>query len=178
VKNLISKQLLYILLLSFVLLIFVLIFSFALLIPQGKEYRIQRLDMKQHYADLYKYRTWSDETSMELKELKSKNQRVINAFDKLFTPERFITQNQNYFETLKLSEIKDMNSSSEFTMYEVTATSKINSPTQFYNFLETINKSDWMIGVTFPIVFQRDKTSIHSSFKMRVYSSDKLRAQK
>jgi hypothetical protein len=59
-----------------------------------------------------------------------------------------------------------------FTIYEVNTTSKINSPKVFYNFLDSINKSDWIIGVNFPINFKREADMIRSSFTMRVYTAE------
>jgi hypothetical protein len=62
-------------------------------------------------------------------------------------------------------------SNGSFKVYEVNATTKITSPQTFYQFLEKINKSDWIIGVDFPIHFERDGDKIKSSFTMKVHSS-------
>ena len=63
-----------------------------------------------------------------------------------------------------------LKSGDDFITYEVNTTSKINSPKSFYDFLEALNKSDWIVGVEFPITFIREDKLIKSSFKMNVYS--------
>ena len=48
----ISRQNLYLLVLSVILLIFVLFFSFLVLIPKGKEYRQKRTEIKKELTKL------------------------------------------------------------------------------------------------------------------------------
>ena len=58
-----------------------------------------------------------------------------------------------------------------FNVYEVNTTSQINSPKSFYDFLDAVNKSDWIIAINFPIVFKREDDKIRSSFTMKVYKN-------
>lgn len=166
----ISRQSLYLLLISFVLLVAVLLFSFLVLIPKGKEYRIMRLEEKKHALSLMQYRQWHDETYEKLKNLQAKNKRIITAFDNTFNAERFVKANRHHFESLQLTKVQRTADEEPFSVYEVNASSKIDSPQTFYSFLEGINKSDWIVGVNFPINFERDDTLIRSSFRMKVYS--------
>ena len=168
-KMRISRQSLYLLSLSLVLLIVSLIFAFALLIPAGKEYRIKRMERDKQAQVQQQYQAWYDETYRLLKELQSKNKRVITAFDNRFDADRFVKTNRHYFQSLQLSELEKGSSEAPFALYEVNATSRIGSPENFYDFLEGINKSDWVIGVNFPVHFKRDQDLILSSFTMRVY---------
>lgn len=167
--NHISRQTLYLLLLSFVLLIVVLVFSFTLLIPEGKDYRTMRLEKKKHAQVLAQYQQWHDETFVRLKELQSDNKRIITAFEANFDAKRFVKNNATYFESLQLSKLEHQQSDGKFALYEVNATSKIDSPQSFYNFLESINKSDWIVAVNFPIHFVRESNLIRSSFTMKVH---------
>lgn len=166
----ISRQSLYILLVSFVLLVAVLLFSFLVLIPKGKEYRIMRLEEKKHAQVLMQYQQWHDETYENLKNLQAGNKRIITAFDNSFNAERFIKMNGHHFESLQLTKLERTQDEEPFAVYEVNASSKIDSPQSFYAFLEEINKSDWIVGVNFPINFEREDTLILSSFRMKVYS--------
>lgn len=63
-----------------------------------------------------------------------------------------------------------MSQEDEFISYEVNTSSQISSPKSFYNFLESVNKSDWIISIEFPINFKRDAEMIKSNFTMKVYS--------
>ncbi|OIP52844.1 MAG: hypothetical protein AUK54_10275 [Helicobacteraceae bacterium CG2_30_36_10] len=167
----ISRQNLYLLALSTFLLIFVLLFSFLLLIPKGKEYREQRTELNKGNVELRKYQDFNEETLEILKKLQSDNGHVITAFDNTFNAARFEKEHKNYFNTLTLSKLeKSEDEEDEFSVYEVQTTSQINSPKSFYDFLDAVNKSSWIIGINFPINFKREEQMIRSSFTMKVYS--------
>jgi hypothetical protein len=171
----ISRQHIYLLALAVFLLIFVLVFSFLVLIPKGKEYRKDRIELKKEMKELRKYEDFHMQTQEKLKELEGKNRHIIDAFGSIFNPDRFEKLYREYFTSLQLSEIKATGSEDGFIVYEVNASSKISSPKSFYNFLDALNKSDWIIGVNFPINFKRDGELIHSSFTMKVYCDNKER---
>lgn len=166
----ISRQSIYLLALSLVLLTFVLIFSFLVLIPQGKSYREQKIALKKENVQLNKYQNYHDETLEILKDLQSKNRHIITAFDTVFNPQRFEKQHLSYFNSLKIAKQTKSGEEDEFTIYEVNTTSAINSPKSFYEFLDAVNKSDWIVGINFPINFKRESEVIHSSFTMKVYT--------
>lgn len=165
----ISRQNIYILATSVVLLIFVLLFSFLVLIPKGKEYRALRLDLKKEMYELRRYENFHADVSQKLSKLKESNRAAIIAFDTPFSPQKFKKQNKVYFNSLSISKISKEKEEDGFAVYEVNTTSKISSPKTFYDFLEGINKGDWIMGVNFPITFTRENDYIHSTFSMRVY---------
>jgi len=171
VKINISRHQIYILLLSIFLFLFVLIFSFGLLIPEGKEYRLKRVELKKAQQEYNKYKNFYDETLDTFKNLQSKNRNIITAFQRPFSPERFEKQYKNNFSSLKISKINRVADEEGFSVYEVNTTSHIASPTNFYDFLDALNKGDWIIGVNFPIKFLRDGEMIKSSFTMKVYAN-------
>lgn len=168
-----SRQNIYLLALSTFLLIFVLIFSFAILIPKGKEYRVKRAELKKMDLEVKQLNNFSYETMENLQKLQSDNRRIITAFDTKFNAQRFEKKYKSYFSSLKLSKKTRVDSDEKFTVYEVNTTSQISSPKSFYNFLDAINKSDWIIGVNFPINFKRDGEIISSSFTMKAYKNKK-----
>ncbi|MFT5659932.1 MAG: hypothetical protein ACI9TV_000565 [Sulfurimonas sp.] len=165
----ISRQNLYLLSLSVFLLLFVLVFAFALLIPEGKEYRNKRADLKKENKELKKYQNFRDDVLDQLTDLKSENRNVIAAFDRSFDALRFEKMHRNYFNSLKVEEKIQLENDNTFSVYEVNTTSQINSPKSFYDFLDAVNKSDWIISINFPIHFKREAEMIRSSFTMKVY---------
>jgi len=169
VKINISRQHIYLLSILTFLLVFVLLFSFALLIPKGKEYRKNRVELKKESKELRKYQNFHNEVQEKLKELQSENRNIITAFDATFDPYRFQKQHRDYFSALTLSALSNVGDEDEFIAYEVNTTSEINSPKSFYEFLDAVNKSDWIISVEFPINFKRDGEMIKSSFTMKVF---------
>lgn len=166
-----NRQTLYIVILSFILLIAVILFSFFLLIPKGKEYRSLRLESKKEFQQLDMAQREHDQTQERLKELQERNAHTIKAFNTSFNPDRFEKIYKKEFTDLYLTEVTTFETNGSFTVYEVNATSKITSPESFYNFIESVNKSKWIIGVNFPIHFERDGDKIRSSFTMRVHNA-------
>ena len=165
----ISRQSIYLFSIAFILLLMVLLFSFLVLIPAGKEYRVDRMEKKKYEMALRQHQLWHGETYKKLKGLQATNKRAIMAYESIFDPERFVKMNRSYFEDLRLSRLALKPNENSFSLYEVNATSKIDSPQSFYAFLEGMNKGDWIIGVNFPIHFERQDKLILSSFTMKVY---------
>lgn len=165
-----NRQTLYVVILSLLLLIGVVAFSFLFLIPKGKEYRSLRLDSKKEFQQLELAQNRYDNTHNRLQDLQKQNQHTIGAFDTPFNPDRFERLYKKEFTDLYLTEITTFDNNGTFRIYEVNATSKITSPQSFYNFLENINQSEWVIGVNFPIHFVRDGDKIRSSFTMKVHN--------
>ena len=169
----ISRHYLYVLLLSMFLFIFVLVFSFSILIPKGKDYRGARLELKKENSELQKYQNFHDNMQKKLKDLQSEHRHIISAFRTTFYPKRFEKQHKALFSSLHISKVSRTKDDAGFATYEVNTTSQISSPANFYNFLDALNKSDWIIGVNFPIDFKRDGEMIKSSFTMKVYANNK-----
>lgn len=168
-----SRQNLYLLAISLFLLIFVLIFSFGVMIPKGKSYRIKKTELKKENLELKQLSDFSIEKEVILQKLQSDNSHVIKAFDTNFSADKFVNQHRGVFNSLSVSKSSKLENEDGFSVYEVNTTSKINSPKSFYNFLDAINTSSWIIGINFPINFKRDGEMISSSFTMRVYSNNK-----
>lgn len=175
----ISRQNIYLLFLSVCLLIFVLFFAFAMLIPEGKEYRNKRINIKKETKELRKYENFRNDLLQHLQEMQSDNRNIIAAFDRDFDARRFEKLNKEYFKTLEVKENTELKNEETFTVYEVNTSSQINSPKSFYDFLDAVNKSEWIIGVNFPIHFKREGEMIRSSFTMKVYGISKdIKAKK
>jgi len=172
-KNSISRPHIYLLILALFLLLFVFVFSFNFLIPKGKEYRQLRGELKVEKKKLRQYQDFNNAKLAILEDLQSKNRAIINSFNNGFNAEKFETKYKKYFSHLALSPQVKLADEEEFTIYEVNTTSQINSPKSFYNFLDAINKSDWIISIDFPIKFKRKEQGISSSFTMKVYKIDK-----
>ena len=147
-------------------------FSLSFLIPMGKDYRKNRIILKKERLDLKRYEDFYNETSKIYDNLKAKNRNIIQAFKMDFDEQAFLKENKKYFISLNISKDDNLTQHKWYKVHKVNATSKIKSPTNFYKFLDAVNKSSWIIEVTFPIDFKREGELIHSSFKMKVYKKD------
>lgn len=170
-KTSMSRQHIYLLVISLLLLIFVVVFSFVALIPQGKEYRVQKANLNKEMKELRLYQNFHDETYELLKELRGENRHIITAFETAFDVERFERQHKPHFTNLHIVKLSKIPTIEGFSVYEVNTTSKISSPSSFYEFLDAVNKSDWIIDINFPIEFKREGEYINSSFTMKVYAN-------
>lgn len=168
-----SRQNIYLLATSLFLLIFIVAFSFLVLIPKGKLYRINKGETHKISLEQKQLQEHYDLVSAELNKLTQENTHIINAYANEFTTKAFYEQNQKYFNSLNISEVKESGIEEGFSVYEVNTISNINSPQNFYEFLDAINKSDWIISVNFPIEFKREDNNIKSSFTMKVYNNAK-----
>ncbi len=169
-----NHQTLYLILFSLLLLSGVVVFSLFFLIPKGKEYRTMRLESKkeEQLIALAKERLVEEES--KLAKLSKEHAATIKAFDTPFNPKKFTQEYRHAFHDLYLSELETGEHNSSFKVYEVNATTKITSPQTFYEFLEKINKSPWIISVNFPIHFEREGEWIKSSFTMLVHNEKEL----
>ncbi len=147
----------------------IVVFSFVLLIPKGKEYRILRLENKKEALAINLSQEEKISLQAKLQEIEKKNNKTIEAFKRPFNAYKFVKKYEKEFQDLFVSEmiLEDQNGS--FKVYEVNATTKIDSPEVFYHFLDNVSHSDWIIGVNFPIHFERSGEMIKSSFTMKVH---------
>ena len=166
-----NHRTLYLVLISLILLVGIIIFSVLFLIPKGKEYRTLRLESKKENQLITQAQERYDDVNEKYTKLKGENTHIIQAFKTPFDSVRFTKNNHQDFQDLYLTEIEMAEHNGSFKVYEVNATTKITSPQTFYQFLEKINKSEWVIGVDFPINFERDGDKIKSSFTMKVHSN-------
>jgi hypothetical protein len=167
--KLISRQHLYLLVISLVLSVFVLLFSFGVLIPAGKKYRQQREIVQKDSYELAQYQILKDQTSDQAVKLAKKQAAILRSLHNHFDTKDFIEKNSQYFDDLKLTKVLHGPKEKLFDTYEINATSNIRTPKTFYKFLNNIDKEGWIIKVEFPVRFRREGELIHLLFTMQVY---------
>jgi len=151
------------------LIIFAIWFATVKLIPMGKDYRKNKIILKKEQVDLQRYEDFHKQTLQTFNETKQKNRHIIQAFENKFQSKKFIAIYSKYFIDLKLSKAQQSQKNQWYEVYDVNTTSKIKSPKNFYDFLDALNKGEWIVSVDFPIHFQREGELLHSSFSMKVY---------
>lgn len=167
-----GRNLINILLLSLGFMIIFFAFVAIFLIPTGKQYKKDHKIYMEAIYERNKAQGYHDETMMNLKDLQQKNRSIIVAYSNMFDPDAFAKQYRRYFKQLKLTSVDAKERDEIFDIYEVKATSDIHSPTDFYDFLEAVNKSENVISIEFPIRFVAEKSVIHASFRLKVFNAD------
>jgi len=159
--------------LLFYLLIFIVVsISMVLfvIVPNVKEYRAS----KNGYEKVLTYNSEVNKILQKreivLRELKSKNVHISNSFEHKFSSESFIKYTNKFFTQVALIEINKKAHNKEFIEYELMVSSKLKSPTNFYVFLEGLNRYENIIQADFPIQMEANKNTIDSTFTLKVYN--------
>ena len=164
-----SRQMVYMLSASLVLLLFVLLFSFLFLIPAGKDYRKNKIEYRKTSLELNEIQNFYEERLGKYKDLQSQNSHIVNAFDSTFDSKRFSIQNKSFFTSLEVGSISKSVVDDFLDVYEVNASSSVSSPTNFYDFVEALNKGETIVKLNFPVSMKRVGEGIQTDFNMKIY---------
>jgi len=173
-----SRQMVYMLSASLILLLFVLLFSFLLLIPAGKDYRKNKIEYRKTSLELNEVQNFYETRLSTYKELQSQNIHIINAFDNTFDSKRFLAQSKSFFSSLSVSDATKTAVDGFLDVYEVNSTSLISSPTNFYEFVESLNRAESIVELNFPISMKIVDGGIQTDFCMKVYRIRELNKSK
>ena len=158
-------------LLLFLMAFIVIIFSivFLMIIPNIKEHRVLQTEHKRVLVHKTRVENLYLEKEAELSRLKIENDAVIKAFKHAFTQEEFIAYAGTFFTDVRLTQVAKSDYKKEFVEYELNVTSTLKTPTNFYSFLEGLNRYSSIVQVDFPIHLESGKDAITSTFKLKVY---------
>lgn len=154
------------------LMIFIVVtfaFVFLLIIPNVKEHRVLQAEYKRVLVHKTRVENLFLERETELSKLKAENVHIIGAFQHPFTQEEFTRYAGKFFNHVSLTEVTKSEYKKEFVEYELNVTSMLKTPTNFYNFLEGLNRYSSIVQADFPIYLESSKESISSTFKIKVY---------
>jgi len=160
------------------LMVFIIItftFVFLLIIPNVKEHRILQAEYKRVLVHKTRVENLFLEREAELSKLKAENVHIIGAFKHPFTQEEFMRYAGKFFTQVSLMEVTKSDYKKEFVEYELNVTSTLKTPSNFYNFLEGLNRYSSIVQADFPIHLESTKESISSTFKIKVYDLNATR---
>ncbi|ANE32993.1 hypothetical protein [Campylobacter hyointestinalis] len=164
----ILKLLFYALL--FIVVCIVMVFAF--LVPSIKDYKNAKINNNDKAVNLYKIEQVYNGEYLNLKNLKQKNEKPLDAISSRFNEIKFVAQTGRFFSNVKLFGLPKENKDEKFLRYELNVTGSIKSPQNFYNFLNFVNEYENIIKVDFPISMQSDGNRIDTSFKIKVYMGE------
>ena len=160
------------------LMVFIIVtfaFIFLLIIPNVKDHRVLQAEYKRVLVHKTRVENLYLERETELSKLKTENAHVISAFKHPFIQAEFIRYTGKFFSQVSLTEITKSEYKKEFVEYELNVTSMLKTPTNFYNFLEGLNRYSSIVQADFPIHLESTKESISSTFKIKVYDLNATR---
>jgi len=154
------------------LLVFIVIALFMILfviVPNIKEYRASKAIYKK--ASIHKMRVENilKDREAELSDLSSENRRAITSFMHKFSTDNFIEYASKFFSKVSLTQVDKKAYKKEFVEYRLKVSSSLKTPTNFYLFLEGLNRYENIVQADFPIFMESNATNIISSFTIKVY---------
>jgi hypothetical protein len=167
----IVKLLLYLMIFIVVSLSMVLL----LIIPNIKEYRASKAIYKKALVHKMRVQSVLNDREEEYAKLKDDNIRHITAFMHKFSGENFIKYTNQFFTEASLKEIDKKGYKKEFTEYSLNVSSSLQSPTNFYTFLEGLNRYENIVQADFPIHMESNASKISSSFTIKVFELNTTR---
>jgi hypothetical protein len=141
----------------------------GLIVPDIREYKRVKSALGSELATTNRIYEVLVERENELATLRSDNRKILEAFAKPFDEKRFVEHSSHYFEAVELEKQGENEFEKDFTLYELTVTSQLDTPTQFYDFLESLNRYEAVVRTDFPIQMWTEDGKIHAIFNIKVY---------
>jgi cell division protein FtsI/penicillin-binding protein 2 len=170
------KEIRLIRLLMWVLFYLVLLFAliFAVVVPAVKAYKSANKEYAEQKARYLAAKNDHDTIFDRLKTLRSKNRKALQAFTNHWDEKRFVETAKKYFNAVEMVPVDVNESDVHYRIYEINAKAKMESPQNFYKFLEALPGIPYVIQADFPIAFRSNgRDEIEGIFRIRVYEERK-----
>ncbi|WP_353661850.1 hypothetical protein [Hydrogenimonas sp. SS33] len=154
--------------LFYLVVLFILIF--AVVVPAVKAYKQTNAEHAEIKARYMAAKNEHDTILDRLKVLQSKNRKVVEAFENRWDEKAFLAAAKRYFLKVDLKPVDINSSDPHFKVYELNAMAKMDSPQNFYRFLDALPSIPFVIQADFPIAFRaHGGEEIEGVFRIRVY---------
>jgi hypothetical protein len=162
--------------LFYLVVLFVLIF--AVVIPVVRKYKEVNREYAEQKARYLAAKNDHDTIFDRLKTLQSKERKAIVAFANRWDEKRFVETAKKYFNAVEMVPVDVNESDAHYKIYEINAKAKMESPQNFYKFLEALPGIPYVIQADFPIAFRSNgRDEIEGIFRIRVYEERKPSAE-
>ena len=154
------------------LLVFIVMTLFMILffiVPNVKEYRASNAVYKKAFVHKTRVENILGDRNVEFSDLNIENRRSITSFMHKFSTNNFIKYAGKFFTQVSLVEVNKKAHKKEFVEYELNVSSSLKSPTNFYIFLEGLNRYENIVQADFPILMESNASKISSAFTIKVY---------
>ena len=162
----VTKLLIYVLL--FIVACLVMIFGF--LVPNIKEYKQVKYESRMQIAASAQTQRIYDAKSKALNETKQNDKAVLDALESKFDADKFAQFASKYFTNVNLSEPKEAAKNGEISVYELTVTGSMKTPTKFYEFMNALQSYENIVKIDLPIKMRKEAEKIDATFGVKIYS--------
>jgi hypothetical protein len=143
-------------------------FFFFYVTESIKDYKMEKLDQFEAVESFKNINANFNTVKKDLNELNAKNRNILLALKNGFSQPDLNKELAPYFKNIKIIN-KLISKENRYTKHEYHIKAIVNNPSNFYNFVDAINKSENIIKVEHPITFNSSKSGIETSFKVVVY---------
>ena len=153
----------------FMMLSMVVVFGFFFFTPKIKSYRALNIELELERKNLERIEQDAQKNSAELKHLKERAGVLNSALKQHFEPDTFKAFVAKHFKKFSVKSIE----SEHLDTYQtdtVEIVAYINSPTEYYRFIETLNSFDWVVEVGSIQEFLSVDAGIETHFILKVYT--------
>ncbi len=171
------KEVRLIRMLIWILLYLVILFFliFIVVIPAVKEYREVNKSFIKSKAEYMAAQQEHDDILDRLKLLQTKHRKVIAAFENRWDKRFFVQSSKKFFQKVELKELDVNLSDPHFKIYELNAMTKMESPQNFYRFLDALPALPFVIQADFPIAFRAHGKEIDGVFRIKVFEEKRAK---
>jgi len=153
--------------LFFTLFVFIFLFLLGVFVtPSIKKFKINKKEYYITQHQLNKSENLLAQKTAQYQKLFKENKRIIFALKREFNKENFTMFARKY---MKIKSIKDKNISvyeNNFIKKTYIVTAKLNTPVDFYNFVDASKNYKNIIKIYFPIVFKAKNGEINLLYKL------------
>ncbi|RUM45862.1 MAG: hypothetical protein DSY46_01740 [Hydrogenimonas sp.] len=150
-------------------LVVVFLLIYFMVIPMVSSYK----EVHKNYTDTVAYNFASrkeyEVLSTHLKDLKAKYPKVAD-FDHVWDEKQFLATAKKYFLHIEMKPLDANETDGHFRVYQVNAVTKMESPQNFYRFLDALEAVPFVVQTDFPITLQTyGEDQIEGIFRIRVF---------
>lgn len=142
---------------------------FVFIVPSVREYKSVKVLYNRHELSLKRTEEILALKKATLKKDTNQNTHTLNALSNKFDKNKFIDYTNKFFSNVTLSQLSPTPKNKEYSIYELNVTSIIDTPSNFYKFLDSLKKYRNVIKTDFPIKMKANGRFINSSFNIKVY---------
>lgn len=150
-----------------VFLIVIFALSAILIIPSINKLKVANEVLNSSNTKLSQFKGKNENVEKQLNEYLAENKVNLDKIHNDFNIEKFKNHCKTFFDEVSLE--KSIDFSEEYVSYQLQVSTKITSPSVFYNFIDSLENYPNILRVHFPIVLKSDKDLIKAQFNLQVY---------
>jgi hypothetical protein len=148
------------------------------IIPNIKSYKISKYDLSRVNKEITTFTKEEKELKENLKLFKHSNNHILEKFHRDFNEAKFINDASKYLTNIKLIKLKRVDKIKSFDFmdydeYNLTASTKIKSPKDFFKFINSLKDYNNVIKINFPIVLVSKDKQIDIKMIIDIYKTIK-----